>query len=456
MSSLQKIIPYLLYLLLLLWGINDIFFWDTIQLGSKHAHFFFHQDLAPSFLPDEINSGHIPAFGYYLAICWKIFGKSLIVSHLAMLPFVLGIVYFAQKLISSSFSGPLCFLSLLVLLSDPTLVAQMGLVSPDVPLICFFLGTLYFKKHRANATYLRVILLVLLTIISMRGMFLVAAFFLFDWWVEKQGLKNLLKIYAPAVLLMLIFFLLHYLSKGWFAFHSDSPWGASFSMESLTGMIKKPAIILWRLLDFNRWFLILLGLYFAYRLFRADKKLYLINSDLYLLAIITIIFGLSGILFSGLTAHRYFLPINLLLAFYFIRMVQLSELKMNSKKIILICTSLILWTGHLLVYPPQIDQGWDASLAHKPYFSLRSQAENYIMENKLDKAEICSAFPDLAQGKYYFLDQDESAFQSSQQSACKYVLLSNVHNDIEPQDFEEYELIKEWKENNVWYRLLKR
>jgi len=124
--------------LLVLWGINDIFFWDTTQLASKHAHFFHERQLAFDFLPDSINSGHIPAFGYYLAIFWSIFGKSLMISHLAMLPFVLGIVYFFQKLVSLSFKGPLYFLSLLVLLSDPTMVAQVGLVSPDLALICFF------------------------------------------------------------------------------------------------------------------------------------------------------------------------------------------------------------------------------------------------------------------------------------------------------------------------------
>jgi len=453
-SIILKIIPYILYILLVLWGINDIFFWDTTQLASKHAHFYHERQLAIDFLPDSINSGHIPAFGYYLAIFWSIFGKSLMISHLAMLPFVLGIVYFFQKLVSLSFKGPLYFLSLLVLLSDPTMVAQVGLVSPDLALICFFLGALYYQKIRLDK--IKAIFLIGLVLISMRGMFLVFAFFLFEWLIQRNQLSKLLKEYAPAVLLAGLYFLLHYSSKGWFAFHSDSPWGQSFSIDSLTAMMKKPVIIFWRLVDFNRWIIFALSAFFFYRLYKADRKLYLITSELYLLGIITFIFGLTGILFSGLTAHRYFLPINILVAFYFLRMIHVSDLKIKTKKMILLSSILILWAGHLLIYPPSIDQGWDASLAHKPYFELRSKAESYLSENSIDKSSVCTAFPDLAQGKYYSLKNDDSSFQASGHPACEYVLLSNVHNEIEPSDFENYELVKEWKEMGVWYRLLRK
>ncbi len=406
-----------------------------------------------SFLPDDINSGHIPAFGYYLALVWSIFGKTLVVSHLAMLPFVMGIVYFSQKLVSLSFSGPLFFLSLLVVLSDPTLVAQIGLVSPDVPLICFFLAAFYYQKQ--GKVVLKALSLLALVLMSMRGMFLVFAFFLFEWGIQRQSLRKLIRVYAPAVLIAGLYFVLHYFSKGWFAFHSDSPWGASFSFDSVQDMLKKPIIIFWRLIDFNRWILFLVGGFFAYRLFKADRKLYMITSDLYLLGIITVIFGLTGVLFSGLTAHRYFLPMSIMFAFYFLRMVHVAEIKLRTKKIILISTCLVLWAGHLLIYPAQIDQGWDASLAHKPYFTLRSQAVNYLSENNIGHDQVCTAFPDLAQGKYYSLGNDENTFQRTDKLTCDYILISNIHNEIEPADFNNYELVKEWKSFRVWYRLLR-
>ena len=456
MSSVKNIIPYLLYLALGLWAVQDMFFWDSVQLGSKHAHFYFENGLKLRFLPEDINSGHLPIFGYYLAVIWTLFGKSLIVSHLAMLPFVLGIVYFISCLAQMRFNGPLLFLSILVLLSDPTLVTQIGMISPDVPLVFFFLGCLYF--HHQSKIVLKSIFLLLLAMISLRGMFLVFSFFLFELLIEKKSWRDLFRHYMPAGLLAFIFFALHFVSLGWVGFHSNSPWSESFvtdEIRSVVSVIKKPIIIFWRLIDFNRWFVFLVGFILALRMFKADKKLYLITSELYLLGIITIIFGLLGTLFSGLTAHRYFLPINILVAFYFLRMVSLSELKERSKKVILISTILILNLGHLLVYPAQIDQGWDASLAHKPYFTLRNQVDEYIEQNEINKTKICTAFPDLSAYKYYYLDENESSFSRLSSNDCEYVLLSNIHNEIEPAEFEAKKMIKEWKKFGVWYRLLK-
>lgn len=437
---------------LIIWAIKDGFFWDSVQLGSKHAHFYFENNLVFRILPDEINSGHLPIFGYYLALVWKIFGKSLIVSHLAMLPFVFGIVFFVNQLCRLRFSGPLFLLYVLVLLSDPTLVAQVGLMGPDLPLICFFLASLYY--HSSRNEILKSLFLLLLSMISMRGMFLVSAFFLFDMIIEKRSIKDLVKLYLPSVLTISIFFILHYSSKGWIGFHSDSPWSQSFALDHIAALIKKPFIIFWRLIDFNRWFIFLLTFIFAVKMFKADKKLYLITSELYLLGIITMIFGLVGTMFSGLTAHRYFLPINILVSLYFLRMVKLSGFKAKTKQSILISTIVILSLGHLIIYPAHIDQGWDASLAHKPYFHLRAEVDSYLQENDIDKKSVCTAFPDLAQGKYYALNNDKSSFSRLTSNDCAYILISNVHNDIEPADFEGKKLVKEWRVLGVWYRLL--
>jgi hypothetical protein len=69
-------------------------FWDTVQLAGKHGLFFYENNFLSFVLPNEIDSGHIPFFGFYLAIIWKIFGKSLVVSHFAMLPFMLALAYY--------------------------------------------------------------------------------------------------------------------------------------------------------------------------------------------------------------------------------------------------------------------------------------------------------------------------------------------------------------------------
>src|SRR5665811_945241 len=88
-----KIILYLIFTLLVVGTMRFPFFWDTIQLGSEHAHFFYETNFRIIILPNVIDSGHIPILGIYLASIWTLFGKSLLLSHLAMLPFVLGIVF---------------------------------------------------------------------------------------------------------------------------------------------------------------------------------------------------------------------------------------------------------------------------------------------------------------------------------------------------------------------------
>ncbi len=85
--------PLLLFLLCaagFTWAVRqDPFFWDTIQLASKHAHFFYDRGGEWAVLPPEIDSGHPPALGYYLAFLWAVFGKNLATGHWAMLPFLL-------------------------------------------------------------------------------------------------------------------------------------------------------------------------------------------------------------------------------------------------------------------------------------------------------------------------------------------------------------------------------
>ncbi len=452
MSIVKNIIPYCLYLILVLWSINDGFFWDSVQLGSKHAHFYYSNNLSLQLLPDNINSGHLPVFGYYLALVWKIFGKSLLVSHLAMLPFSMGVVFYVLKLCQLRFAGPLFLLSCLLILFDPTLMSQVGLLGPDLPLICFFLACLYY--HSKQQEFLKSIFLLLLAVISMRGMFLVAAFFLFELVIERKKLNYLIKNYGVSFLVIIVFFIIHYYSKAWIAFHSDSPWSESFAIDKIGSILKKPFIIIWRLIDFNRWIIFLLTAIFGYRLFKADRKLYMITSELYLLGIITLIFGIVATLFSGLTAHRYFLPINILLSLYFLRLLSVSMIALKTKKLILTSSIIILALGHLLIYPPSIDQGWDASLAHKPYFKLMSEVETYLSQNNIDKQSVCTAFPDLAQGKYYTLTDDESSFSRLSSNDCEYILISNIHNEIEPAEFDGQKVIIEWEKFGVWYRLM--
>ena len=96
----HTILPFWLIVTIVTWLVADhSFFWDTVQLASKHAHWYYENNFHYLFLPETINSGHPPLFGMYLAVCWQLLGKSLIVSHFSMLPFLLAIIVLLLSLI---------------------------------------------------------------------------------------------------------------------------------------------------------------------------------------------------------------------------------------------------------------------------------------------------------------------------------------------------------------------
>ena len=146
----------MLVALLATWQVRDhAFFWDTVQLASRHAHWYYGQHFQHLLLPDEIDSGHPPGFGMYLAAVWVLFGKSLAASHLAMLPFLFGIIYLLY-IIGSYFGGQRSsWMLILLAFAGPVLAGQSVLVSPDIVLVFAFLlalsGILYQKEAAAMA-----------------------------------------------------------------------------------------------------------------------------------------------------------------------------------------------------------------------------------------------------------------------------------------------------------------
>jgi hypothetical protein len=83
----------LIAFLLVVTNRNNGFFWDTIQLASQHGNYYYSNNFSNLLLPIELDSGHIPTFGMYIALIWKVFGRTVEASHLAMLPFAIGIVW---------------------------------------------------------------------------------------------------------------------------------------------------------------------------------------------------------------------------------------------------------------------------------------------------------------------------------------------------------------------------
>jgi len=494
------------------WSVqHDPFFWDTVQLASKHAHHFYQNGLAWSPLPEEIDSGHPPLLGWYLAAVWSVFGKNLPASHWAMLPFLLANVWLLHRL-GLRLGGPrwAWWLPPLALL-DPVLAGQSALVSPDVMLTTWFLLAVegILGKNRWFVT----VAVVGLCTVSMRGMMTAAALAVWSLGLESlkfeslkfgvRGLKSqvlaqlqtsnfklqpfklrTLKTFLPGFLLAAAFLCWHWQTTGWVGYHTGSPWAGAFVRAEGLGLLKNAAVLGWRWADFGRWaeWVVLL---WAIASRRVDKRL------LALLVLLALFLAPSALLYANLSAHRYFLPLFLglhLVAFHGVvsfatrhssfspaegvgghsqpsnvrrppSNVQRPPSAVRRSLLGLLIVSLA--TGNLWVYPRGVSMDWDSTLAHLPYHAIRHEAVVFLEKKGVDFQTVGSAFPNLNTGENLLLNGDERQFAPLDFEQNRFVLASNVFNDINEPDYRRLErdwiLLKKWQHPvGVWMVLYER
>ena len=118
-----------------------------------------------------------------------------------------------------------------------------------------------------------------------------------------------------------------------------------------------------------------------------------------------------------------------------------------------------LITGNLWVYPRDISQGWDASLAHLPYYELREKMNSYMDSQNIKIEETASFFPNNVELKYMDLSESELK-HSSFDSESKYVLFSNVFNDATTEERNNlrnnFSVQKEYRKAGVYLILYKK
>lgn len=430
------------------------FFWDTIQLGAKHAHWYFEQGFAQLQLPQELDSGHPPTFGMYLALMWLLFGKSLVVSHFVMLPFLLAIVFFLWRIGQYFLLQKNAAWLLLLAFADPVLASQSLLISPDVALACFFLMGVYAVLIQQH--WLKVPAALGLAMISMRGMMCVVVLYLWEVSTSYSHHKSIhhftrsavqkTSSYVPAGLFALVFLIWHQLQTGWIGYHPGSPWAPAFQkISSIPEFIKNVGLLGWRLLDFGRVF-VWLALFFI--LLRSKSITQLLKNDkirqsLLLFAVSILLLSPTFLLYKSLNAHRYLLPIFLSFTICFVTIIFYALSHQKSRIISLIIAFIGLSSGNFWVYPDKISQGWDSTLAHLPYYQLRANMIQAIKQAGIPFEAIGTAFPEIGAMKYRDLSGVEAGFEEKDFSKHHYILYSNIMNDFTDQEIDT--LQKNWK-----------
>jgi len=443
-STDKILIPFfLLFIVLTIAVRNHFFFWDTIQLGSYHGQWFYENQFSDLILPSFIDSGHFPGLGIYLAACWTLFGKSLAVSHFAMLPFLFGVVWLIYHIANHYTDQKKALFLLLLLIADPCYMGQSVLVTPDICLLFFFLLGLYAILKDKNT--LISLAALGLAISSLRGMMVVVILFLFRViFFSKKDVKSLfitMLPFVPSGLFGLAFLGYHYQQTGWAGYHEDSPWSPAFEKVSFKGFLYNIALLGWRILDFGRVFLIVAILILFYRNgLSAWKESIQFRQLVGLLILLVILLTPSLLIHKELLGHRYILPIYIslsLLVFYLIS-TYVHRFRLWFSVIII-----GLFLGNFWVYPKGISMGWDSTLAHLPYYNLRNKMIDFIDEKEIPITSIGTGFPNRSGLKYSDLIDRDVSFPMKDLEHQDYIFYSNIFNEFT--DSEIAELEKEWE-----------
>ncbi len=443
-------------LILLVLSFNHCLFWDTVQFGSTHPDNFFQNNFSSFWLPQKLDSGHPPFFGMYIAYWWTIFGKSLFTTHLAMWPIVFGLLWQIWRLGKNMFPSHAGFVFLLLLV-EPVLLGQLTLVSPDLVLIFAFL--LAFNEISFGTKRNLIFAIILLAMISTRGMLLGVALYL--WFVIKDGdYKGWWKkigYFIPGGILGLIFLVAHYKAFGWIGYHEGSSWAPSFERVGFLGLLRNTALIGIHLLDFGHCFIFGIIGWTYFRSIPVFTKDHQFKSLVLLFVLIALVLLPTLILHKHLFGHRYLLPLFVVLD---ITAVYLIVKCWQAKKQGLWFAIGLLILGSFWIYPQPISTSWDSTIMHWGYYQSRNDLIEYINEQNISYDQIGTAFPNINSPAVIDLEGSKISFVKKDLNNQQWIFYSNVMNDFSENELKllsnEFRITKEFKRGMVRCQLLKK
>ncbi len=442
-----RLLPYyLFYTAIIILVVNTPFFWDKDVIISKRALWFVENTFSLN-LPNSYDNGYAPVLSLILASLWKLFGKSLPVGHLLMLPFAIGVIYqFYRFLCYLSDNKRFINLTMLLLLIDTTVLSQIVVVSNDLLLVFFFflsLNAILYKKR--GWLYLS---LLFLSLSHMRGVMACLIVFVFEICVIFRTTKDFTSVirksvtlvpqYLPAAVIFLAYQLYHYRQTGWIITHDDSPWIECFETVDFKGFIFNTGILIWRLFDFGRVFLWIIPFVFFVMVIRgrweSDSKT---DSLAILIIISSIVLFPAMLIYKVLSSHRYLLPLYMLVTMLsgYILFVKMPKFRYTRAAYVVLFLSLI--SGNFWIYPDKIAKGWDSTIAHLPFHSLRKKMVNYIENNHIPFSEVGSDVPNTYQQKITHLTDDERYFHLKDINNDQYIFYSNVFNMFTDEEIDE-------------------
>ncbi len=446
------LLSFLFYVIVTFYFSNIPFFWDSPHF-SRQALFYYNNNFHSFFSPNNLDSGHPPFFAMYLASGWKLFGKTLLVSHLLILPFALGIIYFIDKITSRYLKSPYKQLAVFFVAIDSVFLMQTIYMNFELLMIFAFLFSLHqlYKNNRI----LFALGLSILVFSNIRGSLMVLSLLLIDIKINKFTLKNILAFVIP-FLLFVAWNYIHLISAGWALVNPLDE--QERGIANAGKMFRNFVNVIWKCNDFGKIFLSATIAILVLKKSRKelDEKL----KELFFILFASLLFiGIVSIILTNPMGHRYFISINFFLILAFFLTLQLYFSKSNLKFIIFVL-AVILFTGNWWYYPFKYSNGWDTSAKGLTYFKLEKELNHFLLKNQISKQNIAVSFPisiedeatyliPSSNGVYTYLVDDSI-------TTYPYIIESNLCNNYSEKRLKQLEklnLVKEFKGGVVFIRL---
>lgn len=403
------------------------FFWDAVAYSQiadwqlSHGIFNWNEPL-------EIDTGHSPLWSSIISIVWSITGKSLYSIHALMLVNNLVAAYLFYKISSGFLNKKALILSLFLFCIDTTLIAQFSSLNSDPVMLTLCLCGIYLIFNK-KTNYL-VLLLILLSLLNVRGWFISFALLCCDWLFNRSFRKTFIQgLITGAVIVTWCCF--HYYNKGWVI---SSPAFIEYRrLVSPELLLRNIVLIAWRLMDFGKAAIWVVIIFFSSMYLFKNRRQLSLQDPLVRLLIVTgtllTCFALVFIPFSNPIGHRYFLPVIALSYILFPAFVE----KISStavKRIVILFSIGLLLSGSFWVYPDSIAKGWDSNIVYAAYPKLDREMREELAKQSIKPEEVHTRHPLLSERTFTFLDNQAnySEFKPGTSPDFQYLLYSNLSN----------------------------
>ncbi len=288
--------------------------WDSAGFVINASRNLLQTNFKP-FIAVGSDFAHPPLFLAGLAIFWKIFGETILVSHIYMylfMPIFIFSTYLIGKKVKDFWLG--FFVGILVLIS-PVVVAEFGMIYLDLAVAAIATAStaswIYNRKWLAG---------VLLTIaVGIKLPVIVLAFGFFFTIISDKKKRRDIDSYLPIILpfiLLLTWLFYHYQITNWFLVR---PGRGMRLANDFSTIIQGATFVINRLFIYqNKWIISLLGVfgilyyYFEYEFKNIPKNILILISH--------IVFGIGFYVYSGEFGLRYgifLLPYIYIVGLYF-------------------------------------------------------------------------------------------------------------------------------------------